>query len=275
MPDGQTLLFLSGKIVKFYNAKTDVVDTLASFASEASLDAFQVSHDGQQVMIAMSNQIFVVPFSFETMKGVTSRRDLLNMQACILPKGKTPAALEVREARWSANDQLVAWLYTGVAGNTAAQADQVSIFDITACNPEQIRLKDNFPGSRFNPVGFQSRQMPDFDWNGFSLFTFNTSRRNNGWGEFYLYNWETHKPTLIYPINKTCCYRDIRWSPDGTYLLFAFQDIGLGAAAPNVLYYVPAGALETGATFQPLPLPDDFFKNPREGPQAALRPARP
>ena len=274
MPDGETILFLSGTIVKYYNIKTDVVDTLASFASEASLDAFQVSHDGSQVMIAMSNQIFVVPFSFETMKGVTSRRNLLDMEACIVPTGKTPAALAVQEARWSSDDKLVAWLFTGVAGNTSVQADQVSIFDITTCDPTRIDLKDNFPGSRFNPVGFQSREMPDFDWNGLSQFTFNTSRRNNGWGEFYLYNWETHKPTLIYPINNTCCYRDIRWSPDGTHIFFAFQDIGLGAEAPTLIYYVPAGALETGANFQPLPLAEDFFKNPREGPQAALHPAQ-
>ncbi len=95
--DQKTILFLSGKVVKYYNIATDAVDTLASFPSEVTLDAFQVSHDGKQVMIAMSNQIFVVPFSFETMKTVTNRNQLIKMEgACILPTGGTKAAYKVK-----------------------------------------------------------------------------------------------------------------------------------------------------------------------------------
>ncbi len=277
LPDGQTILFLSGKTVKFYNISTDRVDTLTSFPSAVSLDAFQVSHDGKQVIIAMSNEIFVVPFDFETMKDIRTRGNLFGMEgACILPTAKTYAAVAAKEARWSADDKLVAWLFKGVdAGGSSIQTEQVSVFNIQACKPEAIDQLDNFPGSRFNPVGFQTRVMPDFDWDGQIQFTFNTSRRNNGWGEFYIYNYENHKPTLIHPIENKCCYRDARWSPDGTYLLFAFQDIGLGAEAASVLFYIPAGELNTGARFQPIPLPPGFFKNPKEAPQPALRPARP
>ena len=75
-------------------------------------------------------------------------------------------------------------------------------------------------------VEFQNHLMPDFDWDGFNLFVFNTSKRNNGWGEVYIYSWESHKPTQIRPISQKCCYCDVRWSPDGTYLIFAFQDEG-------------------------------------------------
>jgi len=277
LPDGQTILFLSGKTVKFYKITTDTVDTLTTFPSAVSLDAFQVSHDGKQVMIAMSNEIFVVPFDFETMKNIRTRGNLFGMEgACILPTGKTNAALAVREARWSADDKLVAWLYNGVdAAGSSIQAEQVSVFNIQDCKPETIDLIDNFPGSRFSPVGFQTRIMPDFDWDGLTQFAFNTSRRNNGWGEFYIYNYENHKATLLHPIDNKCCYRDARWSPDGTYLLFAFQDIGLGAEAVSLLYYVPVGELNTGANFKPIPLPEGFFKNPKEAPQPALRPAQP
>jgi serine/threonine protein kinase len=275
LPDGNTILFLSGKVVKYYNVATDTVDTLASFPSEVTVDAFQVSHDGTQVMIAMSNEIFVVPFDFETMKTITNRNQLLRMEnVCILPTGGTRAALKVKEARWSIDDKLVAWLFKGVAaGNASLQSEQVSVLNIQSCDPTKIDQLDNFPGTRFDPVGFQSRIMPDFDWNGTSQFTFNTSRRNNGWGELYIYNWETHKPTLLYPIDNKCCYRDARWSPDGTFLIFAFQD--LQPDAPTFLYYVPAGELEVGANFTPIPLPEGFFKDPREAPQPALRPAQP
>ncbi len=62
-------------------------------------------------------------------------------------------------------------------------AEQVSVLDIQACDPAKIDLLDNFPGTRFNPTGFQNRQMPDFDWDGYDQFVFNTARRNNGWGE--------------------------------------------------------------------------------------------
>jgi serine/threonine protein kinase len=274
--DTDTLLFLSGKTIKYYKLGTDAVDTLTSFPSAVSLDAFRVSHAGKQVIIAMSNEVFVVPFDLETMKSITTRGRLFGMEGvCLLPTPKTKAALQVQEARWSADDKLVAWLYKGVdAGNSSLQADQVMVLDIQTCKPEEMVRIDNFPGDRFVPVGYQNREMPDFDWDGSDLFVFNTSRRNNGWGELYMYNRQTHKGTLINPIRSTCCYRDARWSPDGTYLLFAFQDLTLGAEAPTLLYYIPSGELGIGANFDPLPLSPGFFRNAKEAPQAALRPAK-
>jgi len=269
LPDGENVVFISGKTVKFYNIHTDVVDTLAHFPAAATLDAFRISHDGKQAMISVNNEIFVIPFSLEKMRGVSKKSDLLAMEPCIVPKGKTKSALPVREFRWSADDELVSWLYKG-----PNVSDEVSVFDILACDPEKIRLLDNFPGTRFMPVGFQSRLMGDFDWDGYSLFVFNTSRRNNGWGELYTYNWESHKPTLLNPIAKKCCYRDARFSPDGTYLIFAFQDEGLAAESHTQLYYIPFGEIGTGAALTPLPLPEDFFKNPKEAPQPAFHPVQ-
>jgi serine/threonine-protein kinase len=269
LPDGENIIFISGKTIKFYNIKTDVVDTLTTFPSASSLDAFRVSHDGAEAMISVNNEIFVIPFELETMKGVSKKSDLLGLDPCIVPKGKTPSALIVREVRWAANDKLVAWLFKGPDAS-----DQVSVFDVGACDPERIDLLDNFPGTRFTPQGYQKRLMGDLDWDGLSLFTFNTDKRNNGWGELYIYNWESHKPTLIHPVSNKCCYRDARWSPDGTYLFFAFQDEGLAAAAQTLFYYVPYGEVGTGATITPIPMPEGFFKNPKEAPQPALHPAQ-
>jgi hypothetical protein len=270
LPDGETLIFISGLAVKSYNINTDVVDTLTSFPSATSLNLFRVSHNGEQAMIAMNNEIFVVPFDVDTMKGVSKKSDLLALEPCIVPEGKTRSALVVKEARWSSDDKLVAWLFKGPDAS-----DQVGVLNIQDCTPATIDLIDTFPGTRFNPPGYQTRLMPDFDWDGFNQFIFNTSRRNGGWGELHIYNWETHKPTLtVNPIDKKCCYRDARWSPDGTYLLFAFQDEGLADRAQTLLYYVPFGGIGAGATINPIPLPDGFFKNPKEAPQPALRPAQ-
>ena len=270
LPDGDTLIFISGLTVKSYNVETDVVDNLTNFPSASSLNAFRVSHDGKQVMIAVNNEIFVVPFDIETMKGVSKKSDLLALDHCIIPEGRTKSALIVKEARWAHDDKLVAWLFKGPTGT-----DLVSVLDIHECTPATIDILDTFPGNRFNPPGFQGGVMLDFDWDGFNQFVFNTVRRNSGWGELHIYNWETHKPTLtVNPIEKRCCYRDARWSPDGSYLLFAFQDEGLADAAQTLLYYVPFGDVSAGANLTPIPLPEGFFQDRREAPQPALRPAQ-
>ena len=270
LPDGETLIFISGLTVKSYNAETDVVDIVTNFPSASSLNAFRVSHDGKQVIIAVNNEIFVVPFDIETMKGVSKKSDLLALDHCIIPEGSTRSALVVKEARWATDDQLVAWLFKGPTGT-----DLVSVLDITDCTPATIDILDTFPGNRFEAPGFQGGLMLDFDWDGSSQFIFHTARRNNGWGELHMYNWETHRPTLtVNPIGKRCCYRDARWSPDGLYLLFAFQDEGLADAAQNLLYYAAVGDIAAGGNLTPIPLPEGFFRNPREAPQPALRPAQ-
>jgi serine/threonine protein kinase len=270
LPDGDTLIFISGLSVKSYNVKTSVQDIVVNFPSASSLNAFRVSHNGKQVMIAVNNEIFVAPFDIETMKGVSKKSDLLALNPCIIPEGKTKSALIVKEARWAKDDQLVAWLFKGPMGT-----DLVSVLDIQDCTPATIHVLDTFPGIRFETPGFQGGLMLDFDWDGINQFVFHTARRNNGWGELHIYNWETHKPTLtVNPIGKRCCYRDARWSPDGSYLLFAFQDEGLADAAQTLLYYVAFGDIAARANLTPIPLPEGFFTNPKEAPQPALRPAR-
>lgn len=275
LPDGSTIYFISGKTIKYFDITTEVVDTLTTFPAEVSVDAFRVSHSGEQVMIAMSNNIWIVPFDIDYLKTVTNRNQLTRMEgACIVPTDGTRAALRVIGTRWAKDDLLVAWHFKGNDPvNTSLQAEQVSIFDVTACDPTRISVKDTFPGTRFTPEGFQNREIPDFDWDGSSQFVFNVSRRNNGWGEMYIYNWETHRPTKVTPLG-VCCYRDARFSPDGTYLLFEFQDILLGPEAQTQVYYLPVGELNTGARFEPFALPERFFENPREAFQPALRPAQ-
>lgn len=270
LPDGETLIYISGLTVKSINIETDVLDNVVNFPSASSLNAFRLSHDGTQVMIAVNNEIFVVPFDMETMKGVSKKSDLLALDHCIIPEGRTRSALVVKEARWATDDKLVAWLYKGPTGT-----DLVSILNIQDCTPATIDILDTFPANRFDPPGFQGGLMLDFDWDGSTQFIFHTARRNNGWGDLHVYNWETHRAALtLNPIEKRCCYRDARWSPDGSYLLFAFQDEGLAEAAQTVLYYVPFGDIVAGANLTPISLPDGFFKNPREAPQPALRPAQ-
>jgi serine/threonine protein kinase len=270
LPDGETLIYISGLTVRSYNIETNVADIVTEFPSASSLNAFRISHDGKQLMIAVNNEIFVVPFDIQTFKDVNKKSDLLALDHCIIPEGATKSSAIVKEARWAKDDQLVAWLYKGPTGT-----DLVSVFNIQTCTPATIERLDTFPANRFEPPGFVGGVMLDFDWDGESQFIFHTARRNNGWGELHVYNWETHRPTLtLNPVEKKCCYRDARWSPDGSHLLFAFQDEGLADAAQTLLYYVSFGDISAGAKLTPISLPEDLFKNPKEAPQPALRPAQ-
>lgn len=160
-------------------------------------------------------------------------------------------------------------MVTGKDAN-ARDSDLIRIFDITPCDPPRIIKQDEFPGVRFEtsrPV------ITDYDWDGVSLFVFNTFLRNEGWGDLYAYNGESHKGNALAPVGGKCCYRDARWSPDGTYVLFAFQDRNLASDAPTLLYYLPFGALETGANVAPIPMPERFFRNQREAIEPALHTA--
>lgn len=88
----------------------------------------------------------------------------------------------------------------------------------------------------------------------------------------HIFNMDKFQPLLsINPIEKKCCYRDPQWSPDGSYLVFAFQDYLQGSNSKTQLYMIPYGDVGTGSTFNPLPLPE--ITDPRESPQPVLRPA--
>jgi len=266
MPDGETLVYISGKNIYTVNAVTESVDILMTFPNTSFLDAFRISPDGQQVAISMNREMFIVPFDIEALKNAHNKGDLLEMEGCLEHSPGTLSADAAREFRWSDDSKLLSWMFTGKDLN-ARDADLIRIFDITPCDPTRINKIDEFPGVRFEtsrPV------ISDYDWDGTSLFVFNTFLRNDGWGDLYTYNGESHKGTALAPVGGKCCYRDARFSPDGTYVIFAFQDRNLSSNAPTLLYYLPFGALETGSSVSPIPMPESFFKNQREPVEPAL-----
>jgi len=87
----------------------------------------------------------------------------------------------------------------------------------------------------------------------------------------YLYNSETREASKINPINGECCYRDARWSPDGSFIIFAYQKFDRSAIE---LYYVSFADIQNGKTLIPINIPDGFFSTSRDAPQPALRPVQ-
>ncbi len=278
LPDGETLTYIAGKCAWSIDVPAGIVDILSCYNSAEYLEGFSVSPDGQHVAISMNREMYIVPFDLEKIKAATTRGQLFGLSGCYFDN------LGVKDALWSDDSTQVGIKFLGVSDNT--RVDMIRVVDVSSCltaqqviaeiTPVPLPRIDEFPGSRFTMSGYSSASpyIISYDWNGNDLFVMNTLKRNDGFGYLYRYNIVSHKAEEIIPIDNICCYRDARLSPDGSYMAFAFQDIRLGSDAEIELYYVLYGSLGTGATYEPIPMPEGFFTDPRDTPQFALRPAK-
>lgn len=262
MPDSHTLVYISGKNIYTVDSLTKNKDTIMSFGGLTTLEAFRISPDGKQVAISMNSRMYIVPLDLPTLKNAHSQSAMDGLKGCIRhTDGAAEAAAHVREFRWAADSKGISWLYTGNdASGTLTYL--IHVVDISGCDSTKIPLKDEFPSTRF---ATNNKPIIDYDWDGHSLFVLHTYFRNIGWGLFYMYNSESHKGKQIIPINGKCCYRDARWSPDGTHLFLAFQDADIKDKVSTQFYYIDAGIIETGAEFKPIPMPEDFFQQRYQG----------
>jgi len=275
-PDGEKIIYISGGLVQTVDL-AGKVEVIVSFTYAQSLDAFEISPDSTKVAISLNQELFIVPLDWERLGKVHAKSGLVNMAAC--PDQAPFTNYSAKTVHWSADSTKLAVTFLG-SDAQGKWIDLIDVLDVSYCGkPNRI---DEFPATRFTISGYEkSPTIQNFDWDGISLFSLTGFIRNGGYGNLYIYNMERRQPyttitgaTYVDPINNTCCYRDPRWSPDGQYLLFVFQDIGMGANSVSKLYYIPYGSIGTGRSYEPLLLPETFFTNPREKPQPALRPAR-
>lgn len=268
LPDRLTLSYISGKCIQMVDIYGTTA-TLTCFNNSTYLDSFDVSPDGSRVALSLDHQLYLLPFDLEKLSKADSHPDLVAMADCLdLAPYQRNAAVS---ARWARDGKLLSAVTLGVLAN-GQRGDVVQLFAVDRCIPNPL-VQVQFPPPHFN-FGEYSRSpsLPGFTWDGEYLYVMNGNTRNEGFGHLHLFNRETFRAsTAIDPINSACCYRDPQFSPDGEYLIFAFQDISLGADSKTQLYYIPFGSIGTGAKYQPLPLPENT--NPREAPQPALRPA--
>ena len=190
------------------------------------------------------------------------------MEGC-LTYGDLPNQAPTKSVRWSSDGKQIAIDTLSPSGGV--RVDLILVFDISACDSAAPKLLDNFPGSRFTMTGYAKNPViPSFDWDGGSLFLLNSIYRYQ-FGYLYVYNAETKRAAdLLDPLGTSCCYTDARWSPDGSYIFFAYQAIG----GNTQLYYIPYGSIGTGAKYTPLDLPANLLSKPGDHPDAALRPAQ-
>ena len=255
LPDGN-ILFIVGATVKVVDVQIAKVTVLTSFASAEYLDAFRVSPDGKQVAISLNRELHIVPFEPTAFKSNMAKNNLLAMDACLFYND-----IGVKNVLWSKDGQKLAVKFSAPSKNNVV-ADAVRILDVHLCKASAPVRLDEFPAARFK----FSNDIVRFDWDGDSLFVLNTNIRNGGFGNFGIYNTSTNKYDEAAPVEGTCCYRDAVFSPDGTYLVFAFQDINLGTEGPILMYYIPTGSLHIEGTLEAVKLPDGFFTQRNDTP---------
>ncbi len=267
LPDGQIVAYISGRCIQTVNFATKETGSLGCFNSSEVIEGFEISPDSKYFAISVDRQLFVGDYEPEALAQITLRSQLERLANCMFFTRSATKSL-----RWSQDSAKIAVMVIGVLGNGQA-ADTIQLLKLR-CGDNNPPNLDQFPGTRFElPAYAKTRTLQNFGWDGNFLFALIDNVRNDGFGDLYLYNTDTkRRPVKVNPIEETCCYRDPQWSPDGKFLVFAFQDIRLGQNSKTQLYYVPFGTLTAGGKFTPIPLPETFFADPREKPQPVVAP---
>ncbi|GAB4526056.1 MAG: hypothetical protein Fur0018_11120 [Anaerolineales bacterium] len=263
-PDGQSVFYITGRCLLSVNIETLVSHTVFCANWSDYLGDFEISPDHTQVAITLKDGLFILPYDLSAISQITTQQRLTSADKCI-----SYTEAPVHAAAWSRDGKQLAVVMT--ITQSGRQVEVVQIFDVSRCGAPPVRV-DAFPGERFTMTNYdRSPVLLDFAWNGNDLFAMMVNTLNN-FGEIYIYNTISKKAEIKRPIGR-CCYRGFRWSPDGNYFLLAFQDSRYGQGAQ--LYYFIYGTIDSGAAFQPIPLPAGVLINPRENPQPALRPYSP
>lgn len=272
-PDGEQVLFTSGLCINSVSLQAQESEIVACFKSALHLDSFQVSPDGSQAAISLDGELFVVPYDRAQLLDASSGEDLAALATCtsLAPYKHRQSLVLVHRAYWSDDGKRLAILREG--SEQGEKVDLVQVLDISRCISPLPRL-DEFPATRFEMENYAEHPViQDLAWDGSDLFALTDFKRNDGFGDLWIYSSDLHRGYKANPIDGNCCYRDPAFSPDGKYLAFAYLDANAGPDGGIVLYYLPVAALDTSLTLPPISIPREFFSDPRSKPQPALRPA--
>jgi serine/threonine protein kinase len=262
--DGR-LVYVSRNCAYSVDVQIEQPEEIVCFDARESLEGFRVSPDGKLVAISIQRTLNILPFDLELLKEVETRFSLLALKEnCFYNQ------YAFRDVLWSKDGTQLA---AHVVDTELVSSDQIFLLSINIPNCAMVgpvRI-DRIPGSHIDFESESTKRISSFDWDGDHLFLLNDLIRNDGFGNLYLYDSKTREGVKINPIDGICCYRDARWSPDGSYIFFAFQR---SDSAEIRFYYVPFGDWEDSNGWTPIPIPDLLFTTPREKPQPALRPVR-
>jgi serine/threonine protein kinase len=263
---GNRLVYISRNCAYMVDGVTKANQEIACFDTNELLEEFRVSPDGKLVAVSIQKTLNILPFDVEAFSGVTTRFSFPAMRShCFYSQ------FPFSDVLWSDDGKRLA---ARVVDTELINSDQIFLLsvDIPNCANTGLTRIDKFPGLNFRLTHPDTtNKIASFDWDGDHLFLLSDIVRNDGFGDLYLYNSNSHQEVILNPIDGVCCYRDATWSPDGKYILFVFQRFDSSEIG---IYYIPFAEIGTGKTFTPIELPLRFFATPREKPLPVLRSSR-
>ncbi len=268
MPDGKSLLYLTGNCAYSVDSETLQTETIFCLDPGSLIEGPRLSPDGSMLAISLNRELLIVPFNPNELSQAQNKGDLLrNENSC------SYTGVSTKDMRWSKDGTRIGVVYIDTTGR--GYVDRIRVLDVSNCTAGGIFAVDQFPSDETPLSGYQNDpSIPGFDWDGDQRFLLNDFIRNDGFGNLYLYDMGTHTLELFNPVDDSCCYRDARWSPDGQYVLFLFQDIRQASASRNQLYFVSFDDLLNGQPGTPISLPVEIFANLREQPGPSFRPVQ-
>lgn len=262
-PDGQQLFFTMDHKYFIYSL---IDHTLSGIGSFADLD---IAPDMKSVVVGN-----MVVHDREIMKWMNVFADFNltdgGLSSLIMKKGMKCGFYAGRLTRFSTDGrELASVIQVSQNGNLY---EVIEVLHINPCgqDPTQVDyfLGEDFPIRGYNGIN-DSHKILDYTWDGESRFVLTGNVRNE-YGDLITYDIGTKKYQQLDPLQGTCCFSYPRWSPDGTFLLFAFVDFRYGDKVE--LYYIPWDEISSGNTFTPVDLPSYMFEDRLENIQPALRP---
>lgn len=273
-PDGKRVIYQSQKCIKSVDTQAGLNDphriqTITCLEGVQSLNSFAISPDGKQLALIIDQwDLYLLPYREAYLQQARTPNDLKSLATCaaFAPYRQNSVLTAVH---WPADGWLLAIQYSDVG--QSEPHDSLKVVDFEACvvNPPVVHQISTLY-LQFTLGGYyQQPKITSFAWDG-SRFILNSSRIAGGWGELLLYDGNHSDTQILEPMGTPCCYRDAGWSPDGEYLIFAYQPETGGEVQ---LVYAPLNEIGKGS-FTPLPLPDSLFADPQASPEPALRTAQ-
>ena len=266
-PDGQSVIFTSDNCINLVGLQTRQVLTVTCFTGIPSISAFDISPDGQQVALGLTDtNLYLLPYAqLFSLRQASLPEDLLPLAQCSYyapyVTGET-----LKAVNWSIIDKRLALLLSTPIDGT--YRDEVSILDFNQCTASPLLVKEILPTHfLFTLRGYYDHsEISSLSWNGNDQLLLN-GIVNEGFGDLQLFNLDQNQSQELAP-NGDCCYRDAHWSPDGTYVFYSFQAEPGGEVS---LFYTPTTELDQPGTMASLALPAGFLAGSQESLQPALR----
>jgi serine/threonine protein kinase len=273
LPGDSELLYIESNCVYRINADMSQKDPEKVLClNDPDFTGFRVSQDGNRVAISIAGRLLVLPFDLDTLAKASSSFELQKLEDVCM--NYTDVA--VKDALWSNDGKRLAIRYQSVVNDRIGDTIRVIQGNWERCQEGQVFTWDEFPADRFVPDGYARYPiLPSYTWDGDQKILVNSFIRNKSYGDLYSYDMSSKLARKINPVDGACCYGAAVYSPDGSYVLLAFQDQRKAPDNETALYYIPVNQIGTGVEMTPLPVPSSLFQDWRENIQLALRSSRP